>query len=577
MPALLVLVLASLAIGWWFFPQGDYRVLGEHSVSALAFISNHVFWAEAGYFDVNSHEKWLLHTWSLSVEWQFYLVLPVAMLLIWKCRPGRPFLLLALSLGAVASLAVSIVLSHYNPSAAFFLLPSRAWQMLAGGLVFLTAEKIGLRGAAARRVELVGLLMIGLSVVAFDGTAVWPGVNALLPVVGAAMVIMAAQQSAWAKNPFVQWIGLSSYSIYLWHWPVVVALVYLEQNENPLAVVVGTLLAVILGGLSYHLIENPTRTWFKLGSPLRAASVLVGSVTVLIVPASAIYFNEGIPGRMHDAVEVASAEASNFNAMREQCHHAGGTEFPWCTIGGEDIRAVVVGDSHASAVFGAVEAAFAGAGNSNSGIIASSHTACPTLFGVKRESPNWTCPQFNEFIIRRLAEVPVSVPLFIVNRSSQYVFGNQGSETHRPSIYFDQPPGTTSSEFLMDFQASLIDTACALANGREVYLVRPIPEMPFDVPKILSRRILRGDASDIRITRALYDDRHAFIIGAQDAAAERCNVGVLEVADYLCDAEHCYGSEEGRPLYYDDDHLSEFGNRKLIPMFQAAAGMLSGS
>ena len=143
-PALLVLLFVLLVIGWWALPAGDYKQLSIHSLFSLLFLSNIRFWKEAGYFDIASHEKWLLHTWSLSVEWQFYLLLPIVFLLLWRLGPNRQWLLVITVVGFIASLITSLLLTKSDPSGAFFFLPSRAWEMLAGGLVFLVSPYLKL-------------------------------------------------------------------------------------------------------------------------------------------------------------------------------------------------------------------------------------------------------------------------------------------------------------------------------------------------------------------------------------------------------------------------------------------------
>jgi peptidoglycan/LPS O-acetylase OafA/YrhL len=140
-PALLVLCLCLLVLGWFFLLSADYRQLASHSQMALGFASNVRFHREAGYFDAASHDKWLLHTWSLSVEWQFYLLFPLVLMWVWRVWPKRRALVIALALLASASWGVSQWLLAGQQSAAFYLLHGRAWEMLAGALVCLWAAQ----------------------------------------------------------------------------------------------------------------------------------------------------------------------------------------------------------------------------------------------------------------------------------------------------------------------------------------------------------------------------------------------------------------------------------------------------
>ncbi|MFD1007277.1 acyltransferase family protein [Oceanisphaera ostreae] len=577
-PALLILILVLLLIGWWALPQGDYKLLSAHSLYALIFLSNVRFWREAGYFDAASHEKWLLHTWSLSVEWQFYLLLPLALLLLWRFLPSRKWLLAAVTVGFVVSLMASGSLTNKDPSGAFFLLPTRAWEMLAGGMVFLLSPYLRLSDSVNRLMHVIGLILITISILVFDASTAWPGTYALLPVVGTALILLAVQQLPWTRYASVQWVGLSSYSLYLWHWPVYVALVYLELNNEPVFIAAGLALSLVLGGISYHFVENPTRHWFKGKGPILSPVSIALAAALVAMPTLWIYLDEGVAGRMPKVVEQAAAEVNNVNLRRGECHSMGGNDFPWCTFGGNDIRAIVVGDSHASSVMtAALTAAEASLANTldstenNVGIYGSSYTSCPTLFGVKKQRVDLKCEAFNEFIATKLQQIPPHIPLIIVNRTTGALFGSQNiteSAQQSPSIYFSQPSKATTDDFLQEFQQSLMSTTCTLAKKRQVYLVNPIPEMPVDVPRVMARKLRLGKDADISISLEQYYARHQFVIEKQHAVAQACpNITVLNTSDGLCENDTCMGTENGYPLYYDDNHLTERGNRKLVRVF----------
>jgi len=171
------------------------------------------FWLEAGYFDVASHEKWLLHTWSLSVEWQFYLPLPIAVFTVWWLLPYRWALLVTVTVALVGSFLLSTIMTPRTPSAAFFLLPTRAWELLAGVLVYLMSDRVHLSMQVRRSLEVIGLALIALALVVFDEQTAWPGSAALVPVMGTALVLLAMRHTpGWATPKVVQWVGLSSYN-----------------------------------------------------------------------------------------------------------------------------------------------------------------------------------------------------------------------------------------------------------------------------------------------------------------------------------------------------------------------------
>lgn len=207
LPALVVLCATLLAVGCFYLSATEFNALGEQVTSAVLFFSNMKFWRETGYFTPSVFNIWLLHTWSLSVEWQFYMVLPVAMLAIWKVRPTRRALIVALVLGAALSLGLCLFEARHKPSTAFFLLPFRAWEMIAGGLVALAVQQPPRSTAVRRGLELLGLAMIIWSILTF-GHLVWPNWRAVIPVAGTMLVLIAARQSSpltnWAP---LQWTG----------------------------------------------------------------------------------------------------------------------------------------------------------------------------------------------------------------------------------------------------------------------------------------------------------------------------------------------------------------------------------
>lgn len=567
-PALLVLVLILMVAGWWALPRLDYESLSKHSVAALGFFSNIIFWLEAGYFDAASHEKWLLHTWSLSVEWQFYLLLPLMLIAIWIVRPGRRTVAVVLALVAVASLLCSVWLTQRSPSAAFFLLPTRAWQMLAGGLVFLAANRFEPQGRMASLMEYIGLASIGLAIALFDADSAWPSANAVLPVAGTMLVLLANRQSPWTRNGLVQWLGLSSYSIYLWHWPFFVALVFLELATSPLAIAAGIALSLVLGGLSYQLVEKFSIGWLGRGGLIKGPAAIAVCTLAVAVPAYAIFKDQGVSGRMPEAVALAASEETNINPRRSECHHNDTSkDFPWCTFGGSDIKAVVVGDSHAASVVTAVQAAVENEAGPDAGVLYASHSSCPTLFGIHRDESGWHCSAFNEFIARKIDQLPESVPVIVVNTGSY-------TQRHDPvpgraTVYFSQPRSQIGYDgYLNEFRQAMVDSACRLAHDRHVYLMRPIPRMEENVPRVVARRLLFDNGpADVRISRAEYKEEHSIIWEAQDQAARACDVSILDPTQYYCDGKFCYGSDRGRPLYYDRHHLSEYGNRRLVGMF----------
>jgi peptidoglycan/LPS O-acetylase OafA/YrhL len=574
-PALLALCAVLLALGWFVLMPPDFTLLSSHAVYAMSFLSNVEFWQEAGYFDAASHEKWLLHTWSLSVEWQFYLVLPLVLWGVWRLKPGRAAQTWAVAAGLVVSLAASVLVTDASASAAFYLLHARAWEMLGGGLVFLLAPATKLSGRQRGGLEFAGLLLMVLAVAVFDKDTVWPGWRAVLPVAAAMLVLVANRGSVCTGNRVAQWLGDRSYSLYLWHWPVVVALVYVNLGDRAWAVAGGMALTLVLGHVSFAWVENPARrllTQMRFGT---GAAMLAGAVVLVALPAVAVWRVQGVGGRFAPAVELAAAEAGNFNPRRAQCHPNKGLNMPSCVYGGSAWRVIALGDSHAGAlVSGMAQAQSRG----DAGVVQWSYSGCAFVPGLRKTpakqaamgGDSYKCSEFVAWAQAQLATLPRSVPVVIINRYAQAALGpnedHHGVDT--PEVYFSKVFAQTTPEVLAEFAQHITNSACELAKQRTVYLVRPVPEMGFDVPKTLSRRMILGQTDDVFVTTEAYQKRNGWVWAAQDAARAQCGIKILDPTAYLCREGKCFGSQNGRPLYHDDDHLSEFGNKLLVPMFK---------
>jgi peptidoglycan/LPS O-acetylase OafA/YrhL len=565
-PALLVLCAVLLVLGWFVLPFTDYKPLGMHVLTAVLFASNIQFWREAGYFDADSHDKWLLHTWSLSVEWQFYLVLPLVWWAIWKCWPGRKGVFAVVAVMMLGSLAISVWLTAIKPEAAFFLLPTRAWEMLAGGLVALWTG-VGmppiLQGRQ-RLLEALGFLMMATAVVTAN-PAHWPGLAALLPVLGTSSVLLAQRQSSiMTSMPVLQRLGEWSYSIYLWHWPVAVAMVYVGWQDEVAAVLAGLAVSVFLGWVSFRWVEPLGRVG-QHWTVAKALFVFVFAVAILGTAGLAVRLMNGVPGRLSPRVEAIAAAANDINPLRDKSHTMGGTEFKSYVYGGPNVKVIVLGDSHASTIVTAVQA---GQTDPQDGVLGMSYTSCPTLFGVRQERKDLQCAQFNEWAMAEMEKLPASVPVVIVNRSSAYLFGlAYGAHTLNPSIYFDDTArklDKTYAPFLQEYSEHLVASMCRIAKTRSVYLFRPIPEMPMNVPKAMTRAAQLGRPLDVNMPLNVYHQRNAVVWDAQDKAVKACGILLIEPLRKMCDDIKCHGAIDSIPIYYDDNHIGLYGAKKIV-------------
>ena len=564
LPALLVLVAVVLLVGWWLLIPSDYQVLGRHARESVLFTANLQYLSESGYFDAVSHEKWLLHTWSLAVEWQFYLLYPLALLLICRYWSSWRALLVAHVLALLLSLVLCLWLTQVEPDKAFYLLAPRAWELLLGGCVFLVAQRWRIPTRLSYGLELAGLLSIALTITLLGADFSWPGAWALLPVLGAAAVLLAQRESLWTASRLAQWLGTRSYSIYLWHWPLVAGLVYFDRQQLWYWVAVGLMLSLLLGDLSYRLVEVPSRRWLATRSRWSGLGWLLLGVLAVALAAQAVR-RSGFPDRLPEALAQVESQRHNKNPRQDECLKADAR----CVFGGERIRALVVGDSHGDAIVNAIAAALPEA---EDGLYFRGESACLFVQGAKwaGKGEREDCQRLLHDVPQELAEADPRLPLILINRTSAYVYGQDldpDNPAPRPMVYFSEQRAGNDPLFQAEFRQHYLDTVCQLASQRPVYLLRPVPEMPVHVPKSVGRAMMRGLAADVSISREQYRQRHAFVWALQDEAASQCGVQLLDPLPYLCDERVCHGSVGGLPRYVDMDHLSESGNRLLTPLF----------
>ena len=570
-PALFVLCGFLLIFGWFFIFPLDYINLASDTISAVGFFSNIKFWMTAGYFDTSSHEKWLLHTWSLSAEWQFYIILPLIISIFWRLRPELITIRAVYIFGFLASFLLSAFVTSYKPVAAFYWLPTRAWEMLAGGLVFLFLKDKNVSPLFSKWIELIGLSLILVSIIFFSGKTPWPSWWALFPVLGTVLVLSAARnESVWTRNKMVQWLGTTSYSVYLWHWPIVVSLFYFEKQNFPTAIAGGLALSLFLGWLSWRFIEEPARKNYLTHWKLLLLLGLAGFA--IVFAALSIKSNKGFEQRVSESALQFEKGASDKNPRMNECLRLS-EPFPECVYGGKKLGAIVIGDSHAASVVRTVEKALP---NKDYHVLDWSLTSCPTISGAKSIDELKDCQKFISFAMNKAKSLDNIAPLIIVNRLSAYPFGQHNPEQEKDkefmSYYFDDAPVRFSerdSVYLEKFKKSVIQTACGFSEFRNVFMVRPIPEMPVNVPKTAARNsFFLGQSPDISVSLDEYHARQSFVWEAQDAAAAQCGVKILDPLPYLCWDGKCHGTKDGKALYYDDDHLSEAGALLLLPMFE---------
>jgi peptidoglycan/LPS O-acetylase OafA/YrhL len=577
LPALMVVIATLLLLGWFWLPTPDYQALGRQAQEALGFTANIYYNKKAGYFDAAAQEKWFLHTWSLAVEAQFYLLYPVFLALMWRFWSGLKALMIGLLVLFVASLALNLIVTFSKPTAAFYLLPSRSWELAAGGLVYLIASKGWASEAMRSKGFWLGWLLVIASFAFIEESMAWPGYWAILPVLGASLIILGQREDCFlTNNPVAQWLGDRSYSLYLWHWPLVVAL-YFAGLQSEWAWVLGFLaLSLLLAHLSYRFVEVPTRSYFSAASlrkELIAIGIAAAVIWIALVSVKHVVFDNRLPSEFD-----FYNESTYISRSQEGCFTSGNSDnMTGCMMpmnkGRTEMKLILAGDSHSealrSALYQWLDASL------KQGLMYFGYATCPMIDGAlfssysQRKNIN-ACIDFNDRVKSFSYEHP-GVPVVLISRTNVAFFGFGGEHKYKgkPFLKFNNLENG-SDEFLLAGAKGLVRAACQIQQHNQVYLMRPIPEIGIHVPKVLSRNIMFGRGSeDIKITLEEYHARNKLVWEAQDQAAAQCGVKILNPLPYLCDDQYCYGSKNGRPLYFDDNHLSEYGSKFLVPMFEA--------
>ncbi|MGX9418159.1 acyltransferase family protein [Vibrio sp. WJH972] len=252
-PVLSVLCITLLIFGWFYELDVTFDTISKHVLSSLIFISNITYWSESGYFAALAHEKWLLHSWSLSVEWQFYIIYPL-MLVVMKKFMSFSAMKLTILIGTILAFILCVVATIKYADASYYFLPTRSWEIMMGALGYL--YPITLKEQHKKVLEWVGIGLIVSSCMFISKDNPWPGYLALIPVLGTFFIIQAQRNdSAVTGNVVLQKLGTWSYSIYLWHWPFVVYMyVYLTYSFLYAVLFIG--LSVVFGILSNVFIEK---------------------------------------------------------------------------------------------------------------------------------------------------------------------------------------------------------------------------------------------------------------------------------------------------------------------------------
>jgi peptidoglycan/LPS O-acetylase OafA/YrhL len=556
LPALCLVLLACLAFGYVALLPEEFANLGWHMAAAAAFAANLSFWHASGYFAPASEFQPLLHLWSLGIEEQFYLLWPIVLAVAW--RRGLNIARVMLSLTAV-SFALSLVLTQIDSVAGFYFPLSRFWELGLGcclAIVRSAPAALGLAQRLSRHGAVIGVALIGIAIVCFDRHTPFPGVAALLPTLGA-VAILATDEDSWfrrrilASRPLV-FIGLISYPLYLWHWPILSFEAILHSGTpHPIYRVTAVLLSVTLATLTYYCLEVPIRhrRAVPIGIALASGAAAIGLFGV------AIAVHRGVPSRFPPTVAAMSQPPREDGSCRDSVELK--TDFNYCKRTRADTPEVVfLGDSQAQGIYEGV----VGALGQKHSMILLGRGGCPPALNVvsspgvyeseeRREVCNRTWAAFVDYARRTRPELVVLV--------------GDGSR------FFGLPPEdaeiVAASRNPAAFRDGLNELVTRLEPHSRVAYVLEIPT--FDTaPACFLRPVkLPGSRCTRRISRgSLVASRAAYQQSVQQIRAQHPEMMVVDPIPALCGSNACsQTSRGGQVLYSDNMHLSPAGGRRF--------------
>ncbi|KQW63697.1 acyltransferase family protein [Variovorax sp. Root411] len=557
-PALVLVLLATLAFGWYVLLPGEFSQLGKQTTGGAAFFANLVFLGEAGYFDATAETKPLLHLWSLGIEEQFYIFWPLLLGLAWRKR--WPMLRVTLAV-AVISFLVNVLTVQPHRAAAFYSPLSRAWELMAGGLLAAMRLQAAGNGSAQPRPwtkhvqSVVGMGLIVLGLFMTRSTKAFPGWWALLPVLGAVSCIAAGPNGVLNRyllsNRVMVWIGLISYPLYLWHWPLLSYARIVAGGEPPLQVrVVLVAAAVVLAWATYRFLER----FVKLHLSQSMLRGLAGSGAALALAGALVFLGTPPPRNDSQALQAVA------DATREDNYYGGfeetalGGQFVYRTGSGRH-NVLLIGDSHVEQYAPrALELVRTQPGKART-VYFATKGSCPPVPGLF-SGADTGCEERRQAVLD-LALKP-DIDSVVIGACWSCYFTGAG-----PTVNYFVDSGKAVHPFLNGdgielSMKSLGEVLKRLSAHKTVYLVLGNPVgMDFDPLKQIQGSRLGGMTAASGQLKAPMPQDQAMLNARLKQVAEASGARVIEPFASLCADGQCIRSmpDDGSPAYKDIGHL----------------------
>lgn len=590
-PALLVLLAACLAAGWFLLLPDEYENLGKHMVGAVGYVENFVLRREAGYFDVRSQFKPLMHLWSLGIEEQFYLTYPLFLWAMWRVRR---MLFPALVLVAAGSFALNIVYVRGDAAGAFFLPQTRCWELAAGCAIacwqilrketYLSTNLLrsSMRsrwprvsdGPIGNVFSAAGVALIAIAVLRIREHDAFPGWYALLPVCGAALLIVAGPKAHINRlvlsDRRMVFVGLISYPLYLWHWPILTFPRMLAGGEIPVSWrIAGIVLSFALAWLTFHFVEKPIRfgrkNWFR---PVALAAVSVVLACVGYAATRDGYVRR-FPGVAQDLGDLRKVVWST-----SECRTISGlSKIDYCrTTSVKPPDVLLIGDSHAAVLYEGLAPLYR---QRSLTLMNLGEAGCAPFYDtetVPGERDRDCSAPVNGMLDFAAHSASVRTIIFSA-RGPRYMSGEgfgavESGAAPKKIRWKGAPAGAPQPEM---YAGALRYTIARLSSsGKTVILFIDWPELGFDSRSCLARPfgLFPSTRKFCEVPRKEVDLRNRAYRGLMfRLASELGNVKLFDPLPWLCDSSACYALKDGRLLYSDSNHVSIAGAEYLATKY----------
>ena len=558
LPALFLVILVSIPFAWLYLPSPEYKDFSQSLVAVSFFASNILFWRESGYFDAAAELKPLLHTWSLAVEEQYYVLFPLFLMLFW--RLGKRWILIMLGLVFVASLAIAQWDAYAKPAAAFYLLPTRGWELLIGAFAAFYLSKVNRKDFSKAVGEVGGWLGVALiiyAVFAYSKSTPFPGLYALVPTLGTVLVILfATEQTTVGKfvgNKAFVGIGLISYSAYLWHQPLF-AFARQRSLDEPSHTVFLVLsgMALVIAYFSWRFVEAP----FRFRSKFSRATIFILTLIGSFVFASIGYFGH-IKDGFNSHLSNVSTQSYDYKLT--------------------DTNFIVLGDSHGRRLISGLTSITTGkVQNFTSG-------GCIPFRNVDRYDsrfiPGDCAKKINGWLDQIISDDP-SAFIVLSSMGPVYIDGTpfKGKDWARVTglgveLITDKSIKDRSKVFEIGLRQTLTELS-KLKNSKVIFAL-DVPELGIDYgcarsskelnlgDFVLRDLVASSETNNCFVSRGDYDLRvSSYKKLVASVLNEFPDVIVFDPTDSFCDANLCKGFDSRFGfLYRDVDHLSDSGSR----------------